>query len=117
MIHHVIFVSVIRFNYKKAYGIFINSHLNFNMKAALVFLTLVALGSSAPQPRKLFHEHFDDFIEIIQNEVISELNELVAQYSESEEFQKTVQYVMTSDFKELIYEMEALPEFKAVSIL
>lgn len=86
------------------------------MKVFLVFLVLVALGSSAPQPRKLFHEHVDDFIEIIIREVQSELDELVAQYSESEEFQKTLQYVTTSDFKQLIYEMEALPEFKAVSI-
>lgn len=87
------------------------------MKAALVFLGLIALGFSAPQPRKLFHEHFDDFMEIIVNEAGQQINELQDQYINMEEFQNTIDYITNADFAQLIFEMESLPEFKAVSIL
>lgn len=86
------------------------------MKVALFFLGLVALGSSAPQPRKDFHEHFDDFLAIITNEIGEQLEGLAAQYIENEGFVQATEYLISTDFKNLIYEMEELPEFKAVSI-
>ncbi|XP_050551614.1 uncharacterized protein LOC126910976 [Spodoptera frugiperda] len=83
------------------------------MKKVLVFLAVVALVSSAPQPRKLFHEHVEDFIDII-DESSEELARLMEIYSEFDEFWKSIDYMKTNNFKEIIYEMESLPEFVAV---
>nr|XP_026489616.1 uncharacterized protein LOC113396058 [Vanessa tameamea] len=84
------------------------------MKFALTFLTLVALSYSAPQPRKLFHEHFEDFKEVISKEVDHELKYLVEHYLEFEEFRASLDYIGSDDFKKLIFKMEELPEFEAV---
>ncbi|XP_064073991.1 uncharacterized protein LOC113396058 [Vanessa tameamea] len=84
------------------------------MKFSLTFLTLVALSYSAPQPRKLFHEHFEDFKEVISKEVDHELKYLVEHYLEFEEFRASLDYIGSDDFKKLIFKMEELPEFEAV---
>ncbi|XP_047537166.1 uncharacterized protein LOC125071120 [Vanessa atalanta] len=84
------------------------------MKFALTFLTLVALSYSAPQPRKLFHEHFEDFKEVISKEVGHELKYLADHYLEFEEFRASLDYIGSDDFKKLIFKMEEIPEFKAV---
>ncbi|XP_072929503.1 protein G12-like [Epargyreus clarus] len=84
------------------------------MKVAVVLLAVLALGFSAPQPRKLFHEHFDDFMNIIFEEAGDDLDHLFEHYIEFEEFRASLDYVQTTNFKELVYEMESLPEFKAV---
>ncbi|CAH2094641.1 unnamed protein product [Euphydryas editha] len=84
------------------------------MKVAVIILALVALGYSAPQPRVLFHEHFMDFTNIIMEEVGQEINELAEQYLQFEEFQVSIDYLGTPNFRNLVYEMEDLPEFKAV---
>ncbi|MBN4841774.1 hypothetical protein, partial [Citrobacter braakii] len=84
------------------------------MKQAFVLFALVGLAFSAPQQRKLFHEHFDDFMYIIIEEVGGEIDHLMGHYLEYEEFSSALQYLQTNNFKELVYEMEALPEFIAV---
>lgn len=87
------------------------------MKIAIVLFAIIGLGLSAPQPRKLFHEHFDDFMAIIQEEAGHDLNQLIELYIESDEFRTTLDYIRTANFKDLVYEMEHLPEFQAVSII
>ncbi|CAG9565377.1 unnamed protein product [Danaus chrysippus] len=84
------------------------------MKITITLLALVALAYSAPQPRKLFHEHYEDFIYLIMEEAGEDIQELAAQYVQFEEFRVSLNYMQTSDFKNLVYEMEDLPEFKAV---
>ncbi|XP_045453292.1 uncharacterized protein LOC123662493 [Melitaea cinxia] len=84
------------------------------MKFAITFLALVALSYAAPQPRKLFHEHFEDFTDVIVEEVGQELNELMEQYLQFDEFLVSLNYLVTPNFRNLVYEMEDLPEFKAV---
>ncbi|XP_032521280.1 uncharacterized protein LOC116773029 [Danaus plexippus] len=84
------------------------------MKITVTLLALVALAYSAPQPRKLFHEHYEDFIDIIMEEAGKDLQELAAEYVQFEEFRVSLNYMQTSEFKNLVYEMEDLPEFKAV---
>ncbi|KAJ8723988.1 hypothetical protein PYW07_007968 [Mythimna separata] len=84
------------------------------MKQALVVLALVVLALSVPQPRKLFHEHVEDFLDVIIQEVDEEMAELMEQYIEYDEYLQAVEYMRTNNFKDLVYEMEALPEFQAV---
>lgn len=85
------------------------------MKVAIVLLSAVALSLSAPQPRKIFHEHAEDFLELINDEAGHEMMHLVEHYIEFEEFTKSLDYMATPNFRSLVYEMESLPEFKAVS--
>uniref|UniRef100_A0A2A4J0T9 Single domain major allergen protein n=1 Tax=Heliothis virescens TaxID=7102 RepID=A0A2A4J0T9_HELVI len=84
------------------------------MKQALVVLALVALAFSAPQPRKLFHEHVEEFLDIIMDEAGHEIEHLMEHYLEYDEFVQALEYMRTNNFKDLIYEMESLPEFVAV---
>ncbi|CAH2094642.1 unnamed protein product [Euphydryas editha] len=84
------------------------------MKVAVIILALVALGYTAPQPRVLFHEHFMDFINVIVEENDEKMDELVEQYMQFEEFQVSIDYLGTPNFRNLVHEMEDLPEFKAV---
>ncbi|XP_047507226.1 uncharacterized protein LOC125051111 [Pieris napi] len=84
------------------------------MKAAVVLLSLVCLGWAAPQMRKPFHEHFSDFITIIDDEAGDERDHLTEHYLEFEEFRASIDYMAGKDFKGLVKEMEDLPEFKAV---
>ncbi|CAH1637678.1 unnamed protein product [Spodoptera littoralis] len=84
------------------------------MKQALVVLALVALAFSAPQTRKLFHEHVEDFLDIIMDEAGHEIEHLNEHYLEYDEFWTALDYMRTNNFKDLVYEMESLPEFVAV---
>ncbi|KAH9636628.1 hypothetical protein HF086_003446 [Spodoptera exigua] len=84
------------------------------MKQALVVLALVALAFSAPQSRKLFHEHVEDFLDIIMEEAGHEIEHLNEHYLEYDEFWAALDYIRTNNFKDLVYEMESLPEFVAV---
>ncbi|XP_053613868.1 uncharacterized protein jtb [Plodia interpunctella] len=84
------------------------------MKVAVVFLALIAVGFAAPQPRKLFHEHVEDFLELINEEAGQDLEELFEHYIEFDAFWVALDYLRTADFRNLIYEMESLPEFRAV---
>ncbi|CAH2045578.1 unnamed protein product, partial [Iphiclides podalirius] len=85
-----------------------------NMKFAIVFLSILALSFSAPQPRKLFHEHAEDFLDLIFEESFDEITHIMEHYLEFEEFTRSLDYIRTSNFKDLVYEMESLPEFKAM---
>lgn len=85
------------------------------MKIAIVLLAIIGLGLSAPQPRKLFHEHFDDFMTIIREEAGQDMENLLEHYVEYDEFLSAFDYIRTNNFKDLVYEMEHLPEFQAVS--
>lgn len=87
------------------------------LKQTLVVLAIVGLAFSAPQPRKLFHEHFDEFMDIIIQEVGHDLEHLMEHYLEFEEFTTSLQYLQTNNFKDILYEMESLPEFIAVSFI
>ncbi|XP_047034036.1 uncharacterized protein LOC124640347 [Helicoverpa zea] len=84
------------------------------MKQALVVLALVGLAFSAPQPRKLFHEHMEDFLDVIMEEAGHEIEHLMEHYVEYDEFFQAFDYMRTNNFKDLVYEMESLPEFIAV---
>ncbi|KAF9823846.1 hypothetical protein SFRURICE_013383 [Spodoptera frugiperda] len=84
------------------------------MKQALVVLALVGLAFSAPQTRKLFHEHVEDFLDIIMDEAGHEIEHLNEHYLEYDEFWTALDYMRTNNFKDLVYEMESLPEFVAV---
>lgn len=85
------------------------------MKVAITFLALVALGYAAPQPRKLFHEHYEDFADLVMEEAGHDINHILEHYLEFEEFLATLEYLGTANFRDLVFEMEDLPEFKAVS--
>ncbi|CAG4953512.1 unnamed protein product [Parnassius apollo] len=84
------------------------------MKVAIILVCLFSLSFSAPQARKIFHEHAEDFLDLILDEAGHEISELFDHYIEFEEFRKSLDYMRTSNFKNLVYEMESLPEFKAV---
>ncbi|CAK1553870.1 unnamed protein product [Leptosia nina] len=80
----------------------------------LILLSLVCLGLAAPQLRKPFHEHFSDFIDLIQEEAGHDLDHLNGHYLEFDEFTGSLDYMATKDFNGLVKEMESLPEFTAV---
>jgi hypothetical protein len=82
----------------------------------LLLFALFSVALAAPQPRKLFHEHYDDFAALVRKEVGPQRQALSSQYMEFEEFKTAMDYMSTPAFKNLIFEMEDLPEFKAVSI-
>ncbi|GBP54336.1 hypothetical protein EVAR_38570_1 [Eumeta japonica] len=84
------------------------------MKTALVFFALAAFGYGSPTPRKLFHEHFDDFMAIIIEEVGDEVQHITEHYMEFDDFLVSLDYLQTQNFKDLVNEMEHLPEFIAV---
>lgn len=87
------------------------------MKFAVVLFALVAVAVSAPQPKKIFHENFEDFLDLIQDEIGDEMDELLEEYIQYDEFLATLNYFRDPNFRNLVYEMEDLPEFKAVSNL
>lgn len=60
------------------------------MKVQFIVLALGILNSSAPQPRTLFHEHFEDFGNLIMEEVGDEINQMALQYLALEEFQASI---------------------------
>ncbi|KAL4709836.1 hypothetical protein ACJJTC_000323 [Scirpophaga incertulas] len=80
----------------------------------LILLATLSLAVAAPQPRKVFHENFEDFVHLIETTVGDEIEHLLYHYLEFEEFLATVNYLSEANFKKLMYEMEELPEFKAV---
>ncbi|XP_041969246.1 uncharacterized protein LOC121726083 [Aricia agestis] len=84
------------------------------MKVAFALLALVSLSCAAPQARKSFHEHYEDFIGLIMEEARDDIKHITGHYLEFEEFLAGLDYLGSKDFKELVYEMEDLPEFKAV---
>ncbi|KPI92374.1 hypothetical protein RR46_13595 [Papilio xuthus] len=83
------------------------------MKVAIVLFSVLALSLSAPQPRKIFHENAEDFLDLIYEEAGHEMMHLVEHYIKFEEFTKSLDYMATPNFRNLVYEMESLPEFKA----
>ncbi|KAJ8713955.1 hypothetical protein PYW08_007575 [Mythimna loreyi] len=84
------------------------------MKQALVVLALVGLAFCAPQPRKPFHEHVEDFLDVIDEEAGHDIQHLMEHYIEFDEFLQALEYMRTKSFKDIVYEMESLPEFVAV---
>lgn len=87
------------------------------MKQAFIVLAILGIAFAAPQPRRQFSEHVAEFLDLIGEEAGEEINELMEHYLEFEEFRTALVYTQTTNFKDLIYEMEALPEFNAVSFL
>ncbi|XP_050669594.1 uncharacterized protein LOC126968609 [Leptidea sinapis] len=83
------------------------------MKSSVIFLSLLVLGLAMPQPRKTFLENVDDFMDLIIVEALPEMAQL-NNYMSFEEFIASLDYLGTTDFKGIVYEMEDLPEFKAV---
>ncbi|KAI5643166.1 insect allergen related repeat, nitrile-specifier detoxification domain-containing protein [Phthorimaea operculella] len=84
------------------------------MILVLVLSVLIAFAAAAPQPRKLFHEHFEDFMDLIEREAAHDVEHILEHYLEFEEFRDALDYMASKDFRGIIYEMESLPEFKAV---
>ncbi|XP_047994797.1 uncharacterized protein LOC125232977 [Leguminivora glycinivorella] len=84
------------------------------MKVAVCLFALVALVASAPQPRKDFHEHFQDFLDLIMQETGDQIEELMTAYREFDDFNNALSYMQTAGFKDIVQEMESLPEFQAV---
>ncbi|XP_037876368.2 uncharacterized protein LOC101743760 [Bombyx mori] len=99
---------------KELFAIFGQNYNPGKMKVAIVFMGLIALGFSVPRPKKSFVENFGDFLDIIKDEAGNDIDNLFEQYIEFEEFRRSLDYLTTKDFRDLIYEMEDLPEFKAV---
>lgn len=85
------------------------------MKTTIAFVALLALSYAAPQPRKLFHEHYEDFMKLISDEASHDLEHILEHYLEFEEFQASLDYLVTANFRNLVHEIEDLPDFKAVS--
>ncbi|XP_063538978.1 uncharacterized protein LOC134748196 [Cydia strobilella] len=90
------------------------SQKSSKMKVAACLLALVALAASAPQPRKDFHDHFQDFLDLIFQEAGEQLGELSTTYQQFDEFNAAMNYMQTAGFKEIVVEMESLPEFQAM---
>ncbi|CAH0400441.1 unnamed protein product [Chilo suppressalis] len=84
------------------------------MKFLVVLFALASVAFSAPQPRKIFHENYEDFMDVISKISGDEIAHIMSHYNEYEEFQTTLTYLSTADFKNLVYEMESLPEFRDV---
>ncbi|XP_034833827.1 uncharacterized protein [Maniola hyperantus] len=84
------------------------------MKIFVTFLALVALGCSAPQPRHEFHEHYEEFLDLIIQGAEEEFAQLMDEYAQFDEFKAGVEYLMSPRFRNLVYEMEEIPEFKAM---
>ncbi|CAB3246026.1 unnamed protein product [Arctia plantaginis] len=84
------------------------------MKQAVIVLAVLGIAFSAPQPRKQFSEHVSEFLNIIEEEAGDEIYNLMQQYLEFEEFRTALAYTRSTNFRDLIYEMEDLPEFNAV---
>ncbi|CAH2244276.1 jg7743, partial [Pararge aegeria aegeria] len=84
------------------------------MKVFVTLLAVLALGYSAPQTRHQFHDHYEEFLNIIADEAREDLDELTATYMQFEEFQAGIEYLMSPRFRNLVYEMEDLPEFKSM---
>jgi hypothetical protein len=82
----------------------------------LILFALFSIALAIPQPRKLFHEHFEDFMDMIQEEVGPEIDYISSTYVDSADFMGAINYMFTPKFKDLIYEMEEIPEFLAVSL-
>ncbi|KAJ2953235.1 hypothetical protein O0L34_g816 [Tuta absoluta] len=80
----------------------------------LILSVLIALAAAAPQPRKLFHEHFEDFLDLIEEEATDGIQHIFEHYLEFEEFTNNLDFMASKDLREIIYEMESLPEFQAV---
>lgn len=84
------------------------------MKFPVILLCVIVSSYCAP-PRKLFHEHIEDFVGLIIAEKGRELEVILRQYAENKEFCMALAYLRTSNFKDMFYKMESLPEFKSVS--
>ncbi|CAH2045576.1 unnamed protein product, partial [Iphiclides podalirius] len=84
------------------------------MKVTIVFLSTLALIFSAPQPRKNFHRHADDFLDLILDESFDEIFCIMDRYLEYEEFTRNLDY-LAWNFRHLVYEIKLLPEFKAMT--
>lgn len=87
------------------------------MKQTFIVLAVLGIAFAAPQPRRQFSEHVAEFLDLIGAEVGEEIYHLLEHYLEFEEFRAALTYMQSTNFKDLIYEMEALPEFNAVSFL
>ncbi|CAG9789234.1 unnamed protein product [Diatraea saccharalis] len=85
-----------------------------NMKFLVVVLALTSVVLTAPQPKKIFHENYEDFLDLIEERVGDQISVLMTQYIQNQEFVDTLTYLSSVDFKNLVYEMEDLPEFRAV---
>ncbi|CAG9134052.1 unnamed protein product [Plutella xylostella] len=92
----------------------LTSHKHFNMKVAIVVLASIALCLGAPQPRHAFHEHFEDFMVLIREEAGHDLDHIMGHYLEFDDFIRGIEYMRSEGFKNLLAELESLPEFQAL---
>lgn len=77
-------------------------------------ILLVSLSFSAPH-KKNFNEHFEDFLGHILAETGDEFENILANYSEKEEFWAALTYFSTTEFRNIFHEFVSLQEFRAVS--
>lgn len=84
----------------------------------LVFLLAVSLGSAYEVRNRIpvstygLKEDIDDFIALIPREKI--LNIIISYLAVDPEVQETLHYILSDDFKNLILDLEAIPEYKQV---
>lgn len=89
------------------------------MKLVLIAFAAVALSLGAAFPRHGgvstygLKEDFDDFLALIpKNEI---LNILVDYLGNDAEVQQAAEYIQSDDFKGIVLEIEAIPEYRDVS--
>lgn len=87
------------------------------MKVTVLVLCLITLGKSAVVVNGPFSKHIEDFIGVILAESGLEMERLLSQHAENKEFAMATMYFKTTDFREIIYQIESLPEFRTVSNL
>lgn len=86
------------------------------MKFALVVLAFVATASAKIEipnfGRGELHKDIQEFLDLLPAEQIVQIT--LQYYTQDAEFQKMIQYFQTEGFKQLVKEVEALPEIKAL---
>ncbi|KAI5636396.1 insect allergen related repeat, nitrile-specifier detoxification domain-containing protein [Phthorimaea operculella] len=85
------------------------------LKHFTVLFAIVTISYGAPHKKKKFHEHLEDFVGLILAESGLQIELLLKQYGESKEFGIAATYLRTTHFRDVLKEVESLPEFKAMT--
>lgn len=85
------------------------------MKLILIVVAIfaVSLGSASPTTYGL-KEDLDDFVKLIPKTQILKI--LVDYLGNDPEVQEVMDYILSNDFKQLILDIEAISEYREVSI-
>lgn len=81
------------------------------MNHLIIVLLISAVSTAQPVPYGL-HEDLQDFVNLLPKSDI--LNIVLEYMSEDEEVQDAFNYIMSDDFKQLVLDIEAIPEYRKV---